>query len=113
MTTRDEIIKFRATAAEAALIRRYAGQCGETPSAYIRRVTLRPDAILSALQFEAFEDALDQLRGAATNLNQLAFQVNRKAEALPDTDTLEEIAAHLALFREVVDLLRASMTAPT
>ena len=107
MTTREEIIKFRATAAEAAVIRRHAVECGETPSAYLRRVALRPEAILSHQQWEAFEDALSQLRGACVNLNQLAYSVNRRRETLPDTDTLEEIATHLTLLADLAALMRA------
>lgn len=100
-------VKFRASDAEKAVLRRNADVVGLTVSAYLRQAAFNTRlGLLTTDEFEVLIDLNSQLRGVATNVNQLAHSVNRRSSSLPNTDTLEQIAALLAELKPLIDDIR-------
>lgn len=105
MRKRNRTITIRMSDEEYTFLQRRLSQTGQTQQSYIlnairgaRIVSLEEVKELQKLN-KAFADMMRQLRGLATNVNQMAHIANGTRE-LPVMDVLEKLGKNIEKFRK-------------
>ena len=119
MRKRNKAITIRMTEQEYATLQKRIRESGRTQQSYIINSALEAK-ISSAEEIAAlkdisitFVDLVRQLRGIATNVNQMARTANRSG-ALPTARELSRISEQIAKYRERIEAvwqsIRSSIT---
>ena len=114
MRKRNKAITIRMTDAEYAAIQERINESGRTQQSYILNAALTTQ-VSSAEEISAlkklsvsFSDLVRQLRGIATNINQMAHLANRSG-TLPSARELSRIYEQIANYREESEKLWLSI----